>query len=60
MGTLTARQLGQDLAQGLEVLVIFTDAPETLAALQMADGLAQKLSAHIRLLLPYEVPTRCP
>jgi hypothetical protein len=44
----------------LEVLVIFTDAPGTLAALQMADGLAQKLEAHIRLLVPYEVPYTLP
>ena len=46
--------------KGLEVFVIFTDAPGTLAALQMADGLAQKLEAHIRLLLPYEVPYALP
>ena len=46
--------------QGLEVFVIFTDAPGTLAALQMADGLAQKLEAHIRLLMPYEVPYALP
>ena len=44
----------------LEVFVIFTDAPGTLAALQMADGLAQKLEAHIRLLMPYEVPYALP
>jgi len=47
-------------AQRLEVFVIFTDAPGTLAALQMADGLAQKLEAHIRLLAPYEVPYALP
>ena len=44
----------------LEVFVIFTDAPGTLAALQMAEGLAQKLEAHIRLLMPYEVPYALP
>ena len=32
----------------LEVFVIFTDTPGTLAALQMAEGLAQKLEAHIQ------------
>ena len=47
-------------AKGLEVLVIFTDAPGTLAALQMADELAQELEAHIRLLVPYEVPYALP
>ncbi len=47
-------------AKGLEVLVIFTDAPGTLAALQLADELAQKLEAHIRLLVPYEVPYALP
>jgi hypothetical protein len=46
--------------KGLEVSVIFTDAPGTLAALQMADELAQKLEAHIRLLAPYEVPYALP
>ena len=46
--------------KGLEVLVIFTDAPGTLAALQMADELAQELEAHIRLLAPYEVPYALP
>ena len=56
---------GHDLVDGhtekrLEVFVIFTDAPGTLAALQMAEGLAQKLEAHIRLLMPYEVPYTLP
>ena len=46
--------------QRLEVLVIFTDAPGTLAALQMANELAQELGAHIRLLVPYEVPYTLP
>ena len=56
----TALQVGDDLGQGLEVLVIYTDARGTRAALRMADGLAQKLGAHIRLLLPYEVPYALP
>ena len=46
--------------RGWKSFVIFTDAPGTLAALQMADGLAQKLEAHIRLLMPYEVPYALP
>jgi hypothetical protein len=46
--------------RGLEVFVICTDAPGTLAALQMAEGLAQKLEAHIQLLMPYEVPYTLP
>jgi hypothetical protein len=46
--------------RGLEVLVIFTDVKGTAAALQMAESLAQKLAAHIRLLLPYEVPYALP
>ena len=53
-------QLDKQDEQRLEVFVIFTDAPGTLAALQMADGLAQKLEAHIRLLMPYEVPYTLP
>jgi len=46
--------------KGLQLFVIFTDAAGTLAALQMADGLAEKLEAHIRLLVPYEVPYALP
>jgi hypothetical protein len=46
--------------QRLEVLVVFTDTPGTQAALQMAERLAQKLEAHIRLLFPYEVPYALP
>ena len=53
-------RIDRQTEKGLEVLVIFTDAPGTLAALQMADGLAQKLEAHIRLLMPYEVPYALP
>jgi hypothetical protein len=60
LGTLGALQLADDLAQGLEVLVIYTEAAGTLKALQTAEGLAQKLGAHIRLLLPYEVPYALP
>ena len=56
----TALQVGDDLGQGLEVLVIYTGVRGTLAALRMADGLARKLGAHIRLLLPYEVPYALP
>jgi hypothetical protein len=41
---------------GLEIFVIFTDAPGTAAAMRLADGLAQKLNGYIRLLLAQEVP----
>jgi hypothetical protein len=44
----------------LEVVVIFTDTSGTLAAMQMADRLAQKLEAHLRVLMPYEVPFALP
>ena len=40
--------------------MIFTDVAGTQAALQMAEGLAQQLGAHIRLLMPYEVPYALP
>ena len=40
--------------------MIFTDATGTLAALQMADRLAQKMEAHMVLLMPYEVPYALP
>jgi len=46
--------------QKLEVLVVFTDPSGTLAALQMADRLAQQLDACLRVLMPYEVPYTLP
>lgn len=56
---------GHDTIEGLtetalEVLVIFTDAAGTLAALKLGAGLAQELQAHIRVLMPYEVPYALP
>ena len=50
----------QHAEQRLEVFVIFTDTPGTLAALQMADRLAKRLEARLRLLMPYEVPYTLP
>jgi hypothetical protein len=44
----------------LEVRVIFTNAAGTLAAVQAAEGLAQQLGAHLKLLMPYEVPYALP
>jgi hypothetical protein len=44
----------------LEVCVIFTDAPGTLAALQKIDGLVDNLEAQLRLIMPYEVPYALP
>lgn len=44
----------------LEVFVIFTDLPGTLAAIQRAEGLAEQLGAHLRLVMPYEVSYRLP
>ncbi len=44
----------------LEILVIYTEAPGTLAALRMAEGLTQKLDAYIRLIVTYEVPYTLP
>jgi hypothetical protein len=46
--------------RGLEVFVIFTDGPGTRAALGLVDGMAQKLAAHIQLLVPCEVPYALP
>ena len=54
------RPFDQHDEQRLEVCVIITDAPGTRAALYMADGLAQKLGAHIKLLMLYEVPYTLP
>jgi hypothetical protein len=44
----------------LEVFVIFTDLPGTLAAIQRAEGLAEQLGAHLRLVMPYEVSYMLP
>ena len=44
----------------LEVFVIFTDLPGTLAAIQRAEGLAEQLGAHLRLVMPYEVSYTLP
>ena len=44
----------------LEVFVIFTDAQGTVAATANGRGLAQKLGAHLRLLMPYEVSYALP
>ena len=44
----------------LEVFVIFTDGPGTMTALRTAEGLAKQLDAHLRLVLPYEVPYALP
>jgi hypothetical protein len=44
----------------LEIFVIFTDHPGTLAALRMADQLTKKLDARLRLLMLYEVPYALP
>ena len=46
--------------KGLEVFVIFTDAPGTLVAIRAAEGLAQQLGAHLRLIMPYEVSYALP
>ena len=53
---------GHDYAdeQRLEVFVVFTDTPGTLAALQTADRLAKRLEARLRLVMPYEVPYALP
>ena len=44
----------------LEIFVIFTDHPETLAALRTAHHLGDKLDARLRLLMLYEVPYALP
>ena len=44
-----------DTEKRLEVFVIFTDMPGTHRAIQQAEGLAQQLGAHLRLVMPYEV-----
>jgi hypothetical protein len=44
----------------LEIFVIFTDHPGTLAALRTAHHLGDKLDARLRLLMLYEVPYALP
>jgi hypothetical protein len=46
--------------RGLEVFVIFSNTAGTGAALLMANRLAKELDAHLRLLMPYEVPYALP
>ena len=41
--------------KGLTVWVIFTDLAGTRAVVREAEGLAQQLGAHLRLVMPYEV-----
>jgi predicted nucleotidyltransferase len=41
--------------QRLDVFVIFTNPPGTLAALEMANRLTGKLDTRVRLIMPYEV-----
>ena len=45
---------------GLEVAVVFTSAPATIAALRKASALADRLSARIKLLVPQVVPFPLP
>jgi hypothetical protein len=40
---------------GIQIAVVFTDAPGGFAAMQLAESLAQHLGAHLRLIMPYEV-----
>ena len=49
-----------DAHRELEIFVIFTDHSGTLAALQMADHLGDKLDARLRLLMLHEVPYALP
>lgn len=54
------QQIDKDVGQTLEVFVIFTDVPGTLAALRTAAALSKQLAAHLQLLMPYEVPYTLP
>lgn len=60
LGTVSPLHTAEGTAQQLEVVVIFTDEAGTLAALRNAEELAQQLEAHLRLLVPYEVPYALP
>ena len=44
----------------LEVAVVFTSAPATIAALRTAGGLADRLSARITMIVPQVVPYPLP
>lgn len=48
--------LPPDVGHRLEVYVIYTDIPATLAALKTAGELAHQLHARIHLLVPHVVP----
>jgi hypothetical protein len=51
-----ARRLVRDVDRTLEISVIFTSFPATLAALRVASELALGLEARITLLVPHVVP----
>ncbi len=46
--------------RGLDVTVVFTSAPAAVAALKHAAALADRLSAHITMLVPQVVPYPVP
>lgn len=50
----------EDSEHRLEVSVVFTSAPGTIAALRKAGALAENLSARITLVVPQVVPYPCP
>jgi hypothetical protein len=59
------RKYGSDDADGpddrrLEVFVVFTNRDGTLAALEMANRLTERLSARLRLIRLFEVPYSLP
>jgi len=51
-----ARVLAPPASAKMEVVVIYTGVKHTLAALRAAAGLAQGLSARIRLVVPQPIP----
>lgn len=50
----------QEAESGLNISVVFTSVDATLAALKQAGSLANRLGAHITLVVPQIVPTHLP
>jgi len=57
---LPGRQAPQEVESGLNISVVFTSVDPTLAALKQAGSLANRLGAHITLVVPQIVPTHLP
>jgi hypothetical protein len=57
---LPQRSAPQEVESGLNISVVFTSVDATLTALKQAGSLANRLGAHITLVVPHIVPAHLP